>query len=187
MHISVTSFWRSVWWQVFGSMNGNATTKIWHWWCVGFVNGSVRSHQVTRISSRGKRKLFIWELSWMDLSLVVHQPEWKRAAVSASVMHSFWKSSGKHVAELGNKRSTMQLRMKMDLGLQVLLPSAINELMDYDLKRRQEACKILLKAFPTLPACKYIHFFDKCVVYRSSWDTNIFIWAKDNLHFFQEI
>lgn len=50
-------------------------------------------------------------------ALLVHQPKRKRAKINDSISRSPCKSTRKHAAELGNKKSTMQLHIKMDLGL----------------------------------------------------------------------
>jgi hypothetical protein len=52
---------------------------------------------------------------------------------------------------------------------------------------RRQACAILLHIFPTLTFCRNIMFTDECVVYLSTRSQNVYIWAKQNPHFFEEV
>jgi hypothetical protein len=52
---------------------------------------------------------------------------------------------------------------------------------------QQQACATLLHTFPTLASNCNIMFTDECVVYLSARSQNVYIWAKQNPHFFEEV
>lgn len=50
-----------------------------------------------------------------------------------------------------------------------------------------QACTILLHTFPALVAQYNIMFTDECAVYLSVRSQNVYVWAKQIPHFFEEV
>ncbi|PSN43030.1 hypothetical protein C0J52_06743 [Blattella germanica] len=92
------------------------------------------------------------------------------------------KSTRKRSAELDIPRSTMQDHMRKDLHISCFRPSSVSEL-----EQGVHACEILLTRFPHANDRKNVMFSDECAIYRSSRNCNVYFWAKDNPHYYEEI
>jgi hypothetical protein len=103
-----------------------------------------------------------------------------------SINRSPKKSTRKRSAELNVPRSSMQRVMK-EHGYGCFRPGTVNELSDSDMDRRREACKLLLREFPTTTSRSNVLFTDECAIYLSSRSRNVYVWSKSNPHFFEEI
>jgi len=77
--------------------------------------------------------------------------------------------------------------MRKDLKVKAFQPVSVNELSDNDMDRQVQARQLLLQRFPKASDKKNILFTDECAIYRSSRNRNIYFWAKDNPHFFEEV
>lgn len=139
--------------------------------------------------------LFTWEKKAFSTGSVRDAPRSGRrktrvetcAAVMESIERSPMKSTRKRSAELDIPRSTMQDHMRKDLHISCFRPSSVNELSDRDLEQRVHACEIMLTRFPHANDQKNVMFSDECAIYRSSRNRNVYFWAKENPHFYEEI
>lgn len=109
------------------------------------------------------------------------------AAVEESIQRSPMKSTRKRSAELDIPRSTMMDYVRKDLKMKCFRPVSVNELSDGDLEKRIEACRLMLHRFRTGTDKSNVLFSDECAIYRSTRNRNVYFWAKENPHFYEEI
>ncbi|XP_076354128.1 uncharacterized protein LOC143248961 [Tachypleus tridentatus] len=105
------------------------------------------------------------------------------AGVEESVINSPLKSTRKRSAELGIPRATTQTFIKKDMKVKAF----VNELSDADRENRKLTCDELLRIFNTIPSRGKVMFTDKCEIYLSSRARNVYFWAKENPHYYEEI
>lgn len=142
-----------------------------------------------------KRTILRWENKLFLTGSIKDKPRTGRpttrqetcAAVEGSVLRSPKKSLRKRASELSIPHTTMLRHMTKDLGLRAFRPTAVNELSDTDMNKRHAACARLLEVFPTLPQRGKLFFSDECAIYRSARERNVYVWSKDNPHYYEEL
>jgi hypothetical protein len=72
-------------------------------------------------------------------------------------------------------------------GYQKYQPTFINKLCDHDMDVWWQACATSLHAFPTLAYHRNVILTDEYAIYLSARFQNVYIWVKQNPHFFEEL
>jgi hypothetical protein len=81
----------------------------------------------------------------------------------------------------------MMGHMELELKIRPFHPLHANELSDADMNARKDVCRELLAAFRSQRARGAVLFTDECAIYQSVHSQNIFFWAKENPHFYEEL